>query len=69
VALQQRQRQVTALERQLQALSPAAVLERGYALTRTADGRLVRSVRQVSPGARLRTQVADGTFESEVKGS
>jgi exodeoxyribonuclease VII large subunit len=62
--LQRRQRQVAALERQLRALSPAAVLERGYSLTRTADGKLVRSVRQVTAGARLRTQVADGSFES-----
>ena len=56
--------QVAALERQLRALSPVAVLERGYSLTRSADGKLVRSVRQVAVGARLRTQVADGTFES-----
>ena len=62
--LQRRQRQVAALERQLRALSPVAVLERGYSLTRSADGKLVRSVRQVAVGARLRTQVADGTFES-----
>jgi len=66
--LQRRQQQVAALERQLRALSPVAVLERGYSLTRTADGRLVKSVRQVSAGARLCTQVADGTFESVVDG-
>jgi len=64
VELQRRQRQVAALERQLRALSPVAVLERGYSLTRTADGRLVKSVRQVSVGAHLRTQVADGVFEA-----
>ena len=64
VELQRRQRQVAALERQLRALSPVAVLERGYSLTRTADGMLVKSVRQVSVGAHLRTQVADGVFEA-----
>ena len=67
--LQRRQRQVVALERQLRALSPVAVLDRGYSLTRAADGKLVKSVRQVSAGARLRTQVADGVFLSEVKES
>jgi len=64
--LNRRRRQVEALERQLRALSPMAVLERGYSLTRDADGRLVRATRQVAPGARVRTQVADGMFESEV---
>ena len=68
IAVQRRQQQVAALDRQLRALSPVAVLERGYSLTRTADGSLVKSVRQVAAGAHLRTQVADGTFESEVKG-
>ena len=51
---------------QLRALSPAAVLERGFSLKRTADGKLVRSVRQLAPGAHVRTQVADGTFESTI---
>ena len=64
--LNRRRRQVEALERQLRALSPMAVLERGYSLTRDADGRLVRAARQVAPGARVSTQVADGVFESEV---
>ncbi len=66
--LVRRRQQVLTCERQLRALSPAAVLERGYSLTRTADGRLVRSVRQVEAGMQLRTQVADGIFESEVRG-
>ena len=67
--LQRRQQQVAALDRQLRALSPVAVLERGYSLTRAADGKLVKSVRQVPAGARVRTQVADGVFESIVEGA
>jgi exodeoxyribonuclease VII large subunit len=66
VEVQRRQRQVAALERQLQALSPMAVLERGYSLTRTADGKLVRSVRQAAPGTTLCTHLADGTLASVV---
>jgi exodeoxyribonuclease VII large subunit len=50
----------------LRALNPLAVLDRGYSLTRTAAGELVRSVRQARPGVRLRTRVADGEFESIV---
>ena len=66
VVLQRKQQQVASLERQLRALSPVAVLERGYSLTRQADGTLVRSVQQATLGARLRTQVADGAFEVTV---
>ncbi len=66
VEVQRRQRQVAALERQLLSLSPMAVLERGYSLTRTVDGKLVRSVRQVDHGTLLRTHLADGTLSSVV---
>jgi len=58
---------VTALEQQLVLLSPLAVLERGYSLTRTAEGRLVRSVKDAAEGAGLVTQVRDGKIESVVK--
>jgi len=55
------------LERQLRALGPQAVLERGYSLTRTAGGALVRDAGQVAQGAVVRTQVASGSFESVVR--
>ncbi len=57
---------VAGLERQMVLLSPLAVLERGYSLTRTADGRLVRSVADVAAGAALATQVKDGVIGSVV---
>jgi exodeoxyribonuclease VII large subunit len=59
--------QVTALARQLTLLSPLSVLERGYSLTRTAEGALVRSVADAAAGAELVTQVKDGRIESVVK--
>jgi len=55
------------LDRQLRALGPHAVLERGYSLTRTHDGTLVRAAVQVTPGTVVRTQVASGEFESIVR--
>jgi len=58
---------VTGLERQMVLLSPLAVLERGYSLTRTAEGVLVRSVTDAKPGDGLVTQVKDGMIESVVK--
>ncbi len=41
-------------------------LERGYSVTRDADGAVVRTVAGLTPGAVLVTQLADGTVASEV---
>jgi exodeoxyribonuclease VII large subunit len=54
------------LARQCELLNPLAVLDRGYSLTRTADGKLVRSIADVAPEIALRTQVKDGTITSRV---
>ena len=62
-------RDLERLQSQLKALSPAAVLERGYSVTRKADGTIVRSSDEVAMGDRLYTRVASGTVESEVKGT
>ncbi|MGC9159231.1 MAG: exodeoxyribonuclease VII large subunit, partial [Terracidiphilus sp.] len=56
-----------ALEARLHSLSPLAVLDRGYALVLDAAGSLVRSARQIAPGDRLMTRLADGTFISRVE--
>ncbi|MFI1013919.1 exodeoxyribonuclease VII large subunit [Streptomyces sp. NPDC020965] len=47
-------------------LSPAATLERGYAVLRTADGGVVRSPDEVTPGDELRARVAGGEFAVRV---
>jgi exodeoxyribonuclease VII large subunit len=52
---------------QLRALSPLAVLERGYALVLAADGGLVRSASQLSTGDLLTTRLADGQFTGRVE--
>jgi exodeoxyribonuclease VII large subunit len=50
-------------------LNPQATLVRGYAIVRRVeDGRVVSRVAQVAPGDRLSVQVADGRFESVVRG-
>jgi exodeoxyribonuclease VII large subunit len=50
----------------LDLLSPRSTLERGYSITRMADGRLVKKVKEVKEGDRIRTMVADGEFGSVV---
>ncbi|MEE1756330.1 exodeoxyribonuclease VII large subunit [Streptomyces sp. SP18CS02] len=44
------------------ALSPAATLERGYAVLQRSDGAVVRSPDDVSAGEELRARVAEGAF-------
>lgn len=52
---------------QLRALNPYAVLERGYSVTRRADGVIVRRGDDVRPGMEVTTRLAKGSFTSEVK--
>jgi len=51
----------------LTALSPAATLERGYAVVRTLDGGVVRDVADISSGDHLGVRVAHGGFTVQVQ--
>lgn len=50
----------------LDGLSPLGTLGRGYSLTRDKNGRVLRSVAQVSAGDRVSVRVKDGEFSAEV---
>jgi len=63
-------REVTALDGlgdALRALSPAATLERGYAVARLADGTIVRDPAQAAVGNPLEVVVARGTIVTRVE--
>lgn len=56
------------LSSSLNALSPLAVLDRGYSLTkRIADDQLIRDVKSVAVGDLLSTLLANGSIVSEVR--
>jgi exodeoxyribonuclease VII large subunit len=55
------------LQAGLASLNPEAVLERGYSLTRDAQGKVVRDAAKVQAGERLTTTLARGWVESEVR--
>jgi exodeoxyribonuclease VII large subunit len=55
------------LAAQLGALSPVAILDRGYALVFDASGKLVKNAGQLSPGESVRTRVANGEFTAKVE--
>ena len=57
---------IAKLSATVHALSPLAVLARGYGLTKNANGEQVRSVKQLSVGETIRTRFADGVIVSDV---
>jgi exodeoxyribonuclease VII large subunit len=74
------QRRATAMDRKLKqkceelnvkmatldALSPLAVLTRGYSITQTGDGKVLRDPAAVKPGDRLNIQLERGKLNAEV---
>lgn len=61
-----RHRLVSAVGR-LDSLSPLAVLGRGYSLTRTADGHVLRDARHVRAGDPLEILLAEGSVDCRVE--
>ena len=67
--LQQHRQALRAVERELRAVGPQAVLERGFTCTMHERGGLVRSAGDINVGDRVRTLTADGGFDSTVRRS
>ena len=59
------QRYVAAVSK-LDAMSPLKVLTRGYSMTQTQDGNVLRSVSQVELGERLTIRLSDGQLSATV---
>jgi exodeoxyribonuclease VII large subunit len=57
---------LAAVAGRLESLSPLNVLARGYSLTRTLDGQVVREARSVEVGEELVTRLASGELVSSV---
>lgn len=62
-----RRARVDGLASRLQALSPLAVLQRGYAVVRGPDGRILQSVQQVKPGDVIAARLKDGELSAQVQ--
>ncbi len=56
------------LSQLLNSLNPDSVLQRGYAIVRTANGKVLRSVDQAIPLSPLKIRVSDGEFSARVTG-
>jgi exodeoxyribonuclease VII large subunit len=60
--LEARRARLGQLGAQIAALSPLAVLDRGFAVVSRADGSIVRDASRVAPGERLRVRLALGAL-------
>lgn len=65
-AMAEAERELLGVDARVRALDPERALARGWSITRTADGRLVRSPDDVAPGDRLVTQLGGGDLRSTV---
>ncbi len=62
-----RERAITTAVARLDALSPLAVLTRGYSITQNSSGEIIRNVHQTDVGERIKVRVANGRLSAEVK--
>jgi exodeoxyribonuclease VII large subunit len=65
--LLERRVRVERIETALQALSPVAILERGYALVFDASGKLLKDARKVKAGDEILAKLAKGTVRARVE--
>lgn len=65
--LERRGHDLARLAAQLEALSPLRVLERGYALPTTPDGRILKRRAEFIPGAPFSLRVVDGSVPARVE--
>ncbi len=64
VIIKRRQGELMTCKKQIEALNPAVLLSRGWSITRTEGGKLVRSKKDAPKGTELITQVSDGKVRS-----
>jgi exodeoxyribonuclease VII large subunit len=55
------------LERTLNAVSPLATLQRGYAIVMNADGRILRDADAAAPGSIIEARLAQGSLRAKVE--
>jgi exodeoxyribonuclease VII large subunit len=58
---------LTVRSHMLRASDPRRALERGFSLTYTSTGELLRSVRGLTPGQAIETQLADGRIAANIR--
>lgn len=66
--LEDSKQRLSATSRAMQAVSPLATLERGYAVAQHTDGRIIRQAQDLKAGDRIYTLLSKGALECRVEG-
>ena len=56
-----------ALTAKMEAMSPLKVLSRGYSMTKNAEGKLVKSVNDVSANEEVTVLLSDGELRAQIE--
>ena len=65
-SIAQRRLEVGALAKTLEALGPRSVLERGYSITRDAQGNIVKNALDLKVGETLHIELGRGSAQAKV---
>ena len=65
--LNQRKAKAELLRHKMEALSPLAVLDRGYSIVTDKDGRTLKSVSQATAGDNITIRLSDGRILADVQ--
>ena len=65
--LEKKLKNIDSIESNLNAFSPLAVLDRGYAIVQNIEGKAIRSSKELQDGEIVKTRLSSGSFESEIK--
>jgi exodeoxyribonuclease VII large subunit len=65
--LSDRKAKVQMLSHKIQALSPLAVLERGYAIVTSEDGKTIKKTTDAKPGQNINLRMSDGILKANVR--
>lgn len=65
--LSDRKAKVQMLSHKIQALSPLAVLERGYAIVTSEDGKTIKKTTDAKPGQNIDLRMSDGILKANVR--
>ena len=66
-AVSKARQRYAALAAGLDAMSPLKVLRRGYSVALTGQGQVVKSIRQLQPGAGITLRLCDGTADAVIR--
>jgi len=58
---------LVAVSGKFQALNPISILARGFSLTTTLNGKIIKQAGCLKKGELVNTKLAKGSFQSEVK--